>query len=80
MEDGPKHKPGPTARAMVMVAARNGLSYYTAMNGDDWSPDVPGLTKREIASRMRAFEVDCARRGIGNWRKLAQELGFEGLE
>ncbi|MEM7362509.1 MAG: hypothetical protein AAF525_00680 [Pseudomonadota bacterium] len=77
VERGPLHKPGPMALAMLAVAVERRISFYTPMNGDDWSPDVPGLTTSQRDLRIRDFEDDCVRRGIRSWRALAKELGHD---
>ncbi|MEE2913523.1 MAG: hypothetical protein VX745_02505 [Pseudomonadota bacterium] len=56
LEHGPLHKPGPTALAMLAVAVERRISFYTPMNGDDWSPDVPRLTTSQRDVRIRDFE------------------------
>ena len=76
LEHGPLHKPGPMALAMLAVAVERRISFYTPMNGDDWSPDVPGLTISQRDLRIRDFEEDCVRRGIKSWKALAKELGY----
>ena len=72
----PSHKPGPVARAMCEIAARMGMGYYNALNGDAWSPDLPGLTDAERAERLADFAKDCAHRGLVDWREEAVSLGY----
>lgn len=62
---------------MVSVAVAKGMGYYLPINGDNWSPDVPGLDALERQRRMDDFEADCFRRGVRNWRALARELGHD---
>ena len=75
--DGPTHKPGPLAKAMCDVAAHIGLGYYSALNGDEWSPDVPGISETEKERRLEQFDADCCNRGIKNWHHEASQLGHD---
>ncbi len=76
VETGPTHRPGLLTRAMCGVAAHLGMGYYTALNGDAWSPDHPDLDPAEASRRLDDFERDCANRGLSNWRGLAESLGY----
>ena len=61
---------------MCEIAARMGMGYYSALNGDAWSPDLPGLSDAERAERLADFAKDCARRGLVDWREEAISLGY----
>ena len=74
---GPSHKPGLVAQAMCQIASQLGMGYYTALNGDAWSPDYPGLDNTERERRLSNFARDCANRGISNWQKMAREQGLQ---
>ena len=71
----PTHNPGPRTKAMCEIAARYGIEYYSALDGDAWSPDLPGLIEYEIEQRLTNFAQDCANRGLTDWRKEAILLG-----
>ena len=73
----PSHKPSIRTKAMCEIAGRLGMGYYSALNGDHWSPDLPGLTKSQIEQRLEGFSHDCAYRGLTDWEGEARSLGYD---
>ena len=62
----PNHKPGLRTKVMCEIATRYRMGYYSAVDGDSWSPDLPRPIESEIEQRFAKFVKGCANRSLND--------------
>ena len=51
---------------MCEIATRYRMGYYSAVDGDSWSPDLPRPIESEIEQRFAKFVKGFANRGLND--------------